>query len=29
VGFFGELHPQIIENWKIEKPAIAFEIRVD
>lgn len=29
IGFFGEIHPQILENWKIEKPVIAFEIEVD
>ncbi len=25
-GFFGELHPAVLENWKIEKPVVAFEI---
>ena len=28
IGFFGELHPNILENWKLEKPVIAFEIKV-
>ena len=26
VGMFGELHPKILEKWKLEKPVIAFEI---
>ncbi len=25
-GFFGEIHPKVLENWKIEKPVVAFEI---
>lgn len=29
IGFFGELHPQVLENWKLEKPVIVFEIKVD
>jgi len=29
VGFFGELHPQTISNFKLEHPIIAFEINVD
>ncbi len=29
VGFFGEIHPKVLENWKIEKPVIAFEIDLD
>jgi phenylalanyl-tRNA synthetase beta chain len=29
IGIFGELHPQVLENWKIEKPVIAFEIKID
>jgi phenylalanyl-tRNA synthetase beta chain len=28
IGFFGELHPQVLENWKLEKPVIAFEIEI-
>jgi phenylalanyl-tRNA synthetase beta chain len=28
IGFFGEIHPQILENWKLEKPVIAFEIEI-
>jgi phenylalanyl-tRNA synthetase beta chain len=29
IGFFGEVHPQVLENWKLENPVIAFEIEVD
>jgi len=29
IGFFGELHPKILENWKLENPVIVFEIKVD
>jgi len=29
IGFFGELHPKILENWKLEKPIIVFELRID
>lgn len=29
IGFFGELHPTVLENWKLENPVIAFEIKVD
>lgn len=29
IGFFGEIHPKILENWKLEKPVIVFEIKVD
>lgn len=29
IGFFGEIHPQVLENWKLEKPVIAFEMEVD
>ena len=25
-GFFGEIHPQVLENWKLERPVIGFEI---
>lgn len=25
-GFFGEIHPSVLANWKLEKPVIAFEI---
>jgi phenylalanyl-tRNA synthetase beta chain len=26
VGFIGELHPQVLQNWGLENPAAAFEI---
>ena len=29
VGFFGELHPKVLENWKLEKPVIVFEIKIE
>ena len=29
IGFFGEIHPEVISNWKLEKPVIAFEIDLD
>ena len=29
IGFFGELHPKVLDNWKIEKPVIAFEVEVE
>jgi phenylalanyl-tRNA synthetase beta chain len=25
VGFFGEIHPKVLENWKLEMPVAAFE----
>ena len=28
-GFFGEVHPKVLENWKLEKPVIGFEIKID
>lgn len=28
IGFFGELHPAVLENWKLENPVIAFEIKI-
>jgi len=28
VGFFGEINPKILENWKLEKPVIGFEIEL-
>jgi len=28
IGFFGEIHPQLLEKWELEKPVIAFEISV-
>ncbi len=29
VGVFGEIHPQVLENWGIEMPAIAGEIDIE
>jgi len=29
IGFFGEIHPEVLTNWKLEKPVIGFEIKVD
>ncbi len=29
IGFFGEIHPNILTNWQLEKPVIGFEIKVD
>jgi phenylalanyl-tRNA synthetase beta chain len=29
IGFFGEINPEILEKWGLERPTIAFEINVD
>jgi len=29
VGLVGELHPQVIENWKLENPVSGFELDLD
>ncbi len=29
VGFFGEIHPQVLENWKLEKAVVVFEINLE
>jgi phenylalanyl-tRNA synthetase beta chain len=29
IGFIGEVHPQVLQNWKLENPAAAFEITLD
>jgi phenylalanyl-tRNA synthetase beta chain len=29
VGVFGEIHPEVLENWSITAPASAFEIDLD
>lgn len=26
LGVVGEIHPQVLNNWKLEKPAVAFEL---
>jgi len=28
-GFFGEIHPDVLYRWKLEKPVIAFELDVE
>lgn len=28
VGFLGEIHPKVLETWKLENPAAAFEINM-
>ncbi|MCX6815487.1 MAG: phenylalanine--tRNA ligase subunit beta [Candidatus Aenigmarchaeota archaeon] len=29
VGFVGEVHPKVLNNWKLDKPVVAFEINLD
>ncbi len=29
VGIFGEIHPQVLRNWKLEMPVIALEIDLE
>ena len=29
IGIIGEIHPQVLNNWKLEKPVIGFEVFVD
>jgi phenylalanyl-tRNA synthetase beta chain len=29
IGFIGEVHPKVLNNWKIEKPVVAFELDVE
>jgi phenylalanyl-tRNA synthetase beta chain len=29
IGFVGELHPTVLENWKLEMPVATFEIDVE
>ena len=28
IGLIGEIHPQVIENWKLENPVAAMEINL-
>jgi phenylalanyl-tRNA synthetase beta chain len=28
VGYFGELHPRVLEKWKLEMPVAAFEVEL-
>lgn len=29
IGYFGEIHPRILENFKLEEPVVAAEINID
>lgn len=29
IGFIGEIHPSVLEKWKIETPVVAFEINLE
>ena len=29
VGIMGEIHPKVLEAWKLENPAVAFELNMD
>jgi phenylalanyl-tRNA synthetase beta chain len=29
IGFIGEIHPSVLENWKLEMPVAAFEIDIE
>jgi phenylalanyl-tRNA synthetase beta chain len=29
IGFFGEIHPKVLENWHLEKPVVGFEVNID
>jgi phenylalanyl-tRNA synthetase beta chain len=29
IGFIGEIHPQVLQNWNLENPAVALEIELD
>ena len=29
VGVLGEIHPQVLEAWKLENPVAAFEININ
>jgi len=29
IGFIGEIHPQVLNNWKLDKPTAAFELNLD
>jgi phenylalanyl-tRNA synthetase beta chain len=29
VGIIGEVHPKVLETWKLENPAVAFEIDIE
>jgi phenylalanyl-tRNA synthetase beta chain len=29
IGMFGEIHPQVLKNWRLEMPVGAFELDVE
>jgi phenylalanyl-tRNA synthetase beta chain len=29
IGIIGEIHPRVLNNWKLEKPVVAFEIDLE
>ncbi|MFH0832551.1 MAG: phenylalanine--tRNA ligase subunit beta [Candidatus Aenigmatarchaeota archaeon] len=29
IGIVGEINPQVLENWRLEKPVVAFELNVN
>jgi phenylalanyl-tRNA synthetase beta chain len=29
IGLIGEIHPQVLNNWKLEKPVVAFEMNLE
>ena len=29
IGYVGEIHPQVLNNWSLEKPVVAFEIGLE
>ncbi|MDE6736687.1 MAG: hypothetical protein K2J50_04215, partial [Treponemataceae bacterium] len=29
VGIFGEVHPQVLENWQIAVPCVAGEVNLE
>jgi phenylalanyl-tRNA synthetase beta chain len=29
IGFIGEIHPSVLENWNLEMPVAAFEISLE
>jgi len=29
IGIIGEVHPQVLNNWGLEKPVVAFELELD
>ncbi len=29
IGYIGEIHPQVLQNWTLEKPVVAFEMSLE